>query len=115
LETGKAWASKELFRDLWHHRKQGVATRHLKDGYNWVIYANLELLWKVARTIREWLAIVVNYFFLGITNAVAEGTNSKIIAIKRKVGGYRNREKLEKRSILIVVDRISSHDNPGWP
>ena len=28
----------------------------------------------------------------GITNAVAEGLNSKIMSIKRRVGGYRNRE-----------------------
>jgi len=43
-------------------------------------------------TIEEGLANVVSYCTHGITNAVAEGINSKIMAIKRRVGGYRNRE-----------------------
>ena len=34
----------------------------------------------------------MSYCTLGITNAVAEGMNSKIMSIKRRVGGYRNRE-----------------------
>jgi transposase len=35
---------------------------------------------------------VVSYCSLGVTNAVAEGTNSKIMATNRRVGGHRNRE-----------------------
>lgn len=45
-----------------------------------------------ARTIKGRLANVVSYCTQGITNAVAEGMNSKIMSIKRRVGGYRNRE-----------------------
>ena len=47
---------------------------------------------KVARTIREHLANVVSFCTHGITNAVAEGINSKIQSIKRRVGRFRNRE-----------------------
>ncbi|WP_153559388.1 transposase [Roseimaritima sediminicola] len=47
---------------------------------------------KVARTIRERLPTVVSYCTHGITNVVAEGMNSKIMSIKRRVGGYRNPE-----------------------
>ena len=64
LEIGKAWAYKEMLRDLWHHDDAVSATSFFKDCY----------------------------CTLGITNAVSEGTNSKIISIKRRVGGYRNRE-----------------------
>ena len=92
LETGKAWAYKEMLRDLRHHEKPEVATHFLKDWYNRVIHTNLEPLKKVARTIKERLPNVVSYCSLGITNAVAEGINSKIMAIKRRVGGYRNRK-----------------------
>ncbi len=46
---------------------------------------------KVARTIKARLANVVSYCTHGITNGVAEGLN-KIMSIKRRVGGYRNRE-----------------------
>ncbi len=44
------------------------------------------------RTIKKRLADVVSYCTHGITNAVAEGVNSKIMAIKRRVGGYRNKQ-----------------------
>ena len=47
---------------------------------------------KVARTIKERLDNVVSYCKHHITNAVAEGINSKIMAIKRRVGGYRNKQ-----------------------
>lgn len=38
------------------------------------------------------LANVLTYCTHQITNAVAEGLNSKIMAIKRMAGGYRNKE-----------------------
>ncbi|MEO8497270.1 MAG: transposase [Planctomycetota bacterium] len=49
----------------------------------------------MARTIKARLENVVSYYTHGITNAVAEGMNSKIMSIKRRVGGYRNRENLQ--------------------
>lgn len=92
LETGKAWAYKEMLRDLWHHDSESAATASFKDWYSRVIHTKLSPLKKVAKTIRERLANVVSYCTHRITNAVAEGINSKIMAIKRRVGGYRNRE-----------------------
>ena len=92
LETGKAWAYKEMLRDLWHHGDASSATAYFKDWYKRVIHTKLTPLKKVARTIAERLANVVSYCTHGITNAVAEGMNSKIMSIKRRVGGYRNRE-----------------------
>ena len=50
---------------------------------------------KVARTIRDRLDNVVSYRTHGITNAVAEGINSKIQSVKRRVGGYRNKKNYE--------------------
>lgn len=90
LETGKAWAYKEMLRDVWHHGDAAAARAFFKDWYRRVIHTRLEPLKKVARTINERLANVVSYCTHGITNAVAEGINSKIMSIKRRVGGYRN-------------------------
>lgn len=90
LETGKAWAYKEMLRDLWHHDDAPSATDYFQDWYTRVIHTKLEPLKRVARTIKERLANVVSYCRHGITNAVAEGMNSKIMSIKRRVGGYRN-------------------------
>lgn len=92
LETGKAWAYKELLRDLWQHADAASATIYFQDWYRRVIHTKLEPLKKLARTIKERLANVVSYCTHGITNAVAEGMNSKIMSIKRRVGGFRNRE-----------------------
>jgi transposase len=92
LETGKAWAFKEMLRDLWHHDDALSATAYFKAWYKRVIHTKLEPLKTVARTIKERLANVVSYCTHGITNAVAEGMNSKIMSIKRRVGGFRNVE-----------------------
>jgi transposase len=92
LETGKAWAYKEMLRDLWNHDSAAAATDFFQDWYRRVIHTKLGPIKKLARTIKERLVNVVSYCTHGITNAVAEGINSKIMSIKRRVGGYRNRE-----------------------
>lgn len=92
LKTGKAWAYKEMLRDLWNHDDAASATAYFKDWYKRVIHTKLEPMKRVARAIKQRLPNVVSYCTHGITNAVAEGINSKIMAIKRRVGGYRNRE-----------------------
>ena len=92
LETGKARGYKELLRDLWDHDDAASATTYFKEWYQRVIHTKLEPMKKVARTIKERLANVVSYCTHEITNGVAEGINSKIMSIKRRVGGYRNRE-----------------------
>ncbi len=92
LETGKARAYKETLRDLWAHDTADQAAAFFKDRYRSVIHTKLKPMKKVARTIKERLVNVVSYCTHRITNAVAEGMNSKIMSIKRRVGGYRNPE-----------------------
>jgi transposase len=91
LQTGKAWAFKEMLRDLWSQDTATSATTYFKDWYNRVIHTRLAPLKTVARSIKERLTNVVSYCTHRITNAVAEGLNSKIMSIKRRVGGFRNR------------------------
>ncbi|QDU94688.1 Transposase [Lignipirellula cremea] len=95
LKTGKAWSYKEMLRDLWHHDDAAAATVYFQDWYQRVIHTNLTPLKKAARTIKQRLANVVSYCTHGITNAVAEGVNSKIMSIKRRVGGFRNIENFQ--------------------
>jgi transposase len=90
LETGKAWAYKEMLRDLWHHDDAASATDYFNDWYKRVIHTKLTPMKTVARSIKERLVNVVSYCTHRITNAVAEGMNSKIMSIKRRVGGFRN-------------------------
>lgn len=108
LETGKAWGYKELLRDLWNQSTAAAATRWFNDWYRSVIHTTLTPLKKVARTIRERLANVVSFCTHGITNAVAEGINSKIQSIKRRVGGFRNRENY-KNAIYFYCGGLDLH------
>jgi transposase len=57
-----------------------------------VIHTKLAPLKKVARMIKERLPNVVSYCTHRITDAVAECIHSKVMAIKRRVGGFRNVE-----------------------
>ena len=92
LQTGKAWAYREVLRDLWTQPDTQTAKQYFKDWYRSVIHTKLEPMKRVARTIKERLTNVVSYCKHKITNAVAEGINSKIMAIKTRVGGYRNKQ-----------------------
>ena len=90
LRTGKAWAYKEMLRELWNQDDAASATAYFKQWYRRVIHTKLAPLKKLARTIQLRLGQVVNYCTHRITNGVAEGLNSKIMSIKRRVGGFRN-------------------------
>lgn len=92
LKTSNAWFYKESLRELWEQETVAEATSFFKEWYRRVIHTKLEPMKKVAKTIKSRLANVVSYCLYPITNAVAEGINSKIQSIKRRVGGYRNRQ-----------------------
>ena len=47
---------------------------------------------KLSRVLKKQINIIVTYCTHGITKAVAEGINSKIMSIKRRAVGYRNVE-----------------------
>lgn len=108
LQTGKAWAYKEMLRDLWSQDDAASATDYFRDWYKRVIHTKLEPMKAVARTIKERLENVVSYCRHGITNAVAEGINSKIMSIKRRVGGYRNRHNF-KTAIFFYCGGLRLH------
>ena len=92
LITGKAWGFKEMLRDLWDQDSATAATNFFNEWYKRVIHTRLEPMKTVARSIKERLVNVVSYCTHHITNGVAEGLNSKIMSIKRRVGGFRNRQ-----------------------
>ncbi len=108
LETGKACGFKKLIRDLWNHDSILEAKAFFDDSFRRVIRTNLTPLKKVARTTKERLSNVSNYCLLEITNAVAEGLNSNIMSIKRRVGGFRNRENF-KTAILFYCGGPDLH------
>jgi transposase len=92
LQTSRAWAIKETLRELWDYRSVGWARRFFRQWYDWAVRSKLEPVRAVAAMLQRRLEQVLNYCKHEITNAVAEGLNSKIMAIKRRACGYRNKE-----------------------
>ncbi len=92
LKSARAWALKESLRRLWSYRSVGWARKYFASWYAWAIRSRLEPMRRVARMIRGRLEQVLNYCRHGVSNAVAEGLNSKITAIKSKACGFRTPE-----------------------
>jgi len=90
LKVARAWAIKELFRDFWSYTYAGCARRHFNQWYSWAIRSRLEPIKAKARMIKNHLPNILTYFKHPITNAVAEGLNSKIQTVKSNARGYRS-------------------------
>ena len=92
LKTSRAWAIKENLRHFWEYKRRGWAMRHWKSWYFWATHSRLKPIIGAARTLKRHLAGLLSYFAHPITNAGAEGLNSRIQAIRVSARGYRNRE-----------------------
>jgi transposase len=93
LRTGRAWAIKESLAALWHYQRPGWALQFYKQWFFWATHSRLKAVIDVAYMIKRHLYGVLNYFSAArITNAAAEGLNSKIQTIKKMAYGFRNKE-----------------------
>lgn len=95
-KTARAWALKETAMDAWRYRSRHWARKVLKRWYNWAIRSRLEPMRKVARMIKRRMEGLVNAIYHGVTNARAEGINSRIQWIKYTARGFRNRERFRR-------------------
>ena len=92
LKTGRAWAIKESLRHFWEYVQRGWALRHWNKWYFWATHSRLAPIIDAARTLKRHEAGLLSYFAHPITNAGAEGLNSRVQAIRVSARGYRNRE-----------------------
>ncbi|MEX1073547.1 MAG: ISL3 family transposase [Burkholderiales bacterium] len=92
LKTGRAWAIKESLREFWKMPTREQALAHWKHWYRWATHSRLKPVIKTAKNIQHKLHNVLTYFTHRITNAVAEGLNSKIQTIKKAAYGFRSFE-----------------------
>ena len=92
LKTGKAWAIKEALRKLWDYSYPARADAFFSRWYFWATHSRLKPIIAAAKTIKRHLPNVLTYFKHRITNALAEGLNSKIQMVKEMACGFRNRE-----------------------
>jgi transposase len=92
LKTGRAWALKESLRPFWDYTYPKWAERFFSQWYYWATHSRLAPMVKAAKTLKQHLPNILTYFKHRITNAVAEGLNSKIQKVKHMACGFRNRE-----------------------
>ena len=92
LRTARAWALKESLREMWDSRTLPGARRFWKHWYFWATHSCLAPMIEKAKLLARHLPNILTYFTHRITNAVAEGLNSKIATIQKRACGYRNRE-----------------------
>jgi len=90
LRTSRAWAIKEMFRRFWNYRYEGSARKFFKQWFGWASRSQLKPIIKVAKMIGNHFEKIITYLRYPITNAVAEGLNSKIQTIKANARGFRS-------------------------
>ena len=90
LKVARAWAIKELFRGFWSYRYKGCAERFFNSWYSWAIRSQLPPIKQKAKMIKSHLKNILTYFKHRISNAAAEGLNSKIQTVKSNARGYRS-------------------------
>ena len=100
LPTGRAWAIKEQFRHFWEYTYQGSATKFFNRWYAWAIRSRLSPIKEKAKMLKTHVEGLLNYFKHRITNAMAEGFNSKIQQIKSSARGFRKFENYRTRILF---------------
>lgn len=93
LQTARAWALKEFALRLWHYMRRGWAARAWRAWLGWALRCRLPPMRKAAETIRKYLWGILTAITSGVTNALTEGMNARIQALKRRACGYRNRDR----------------------
>lgn len=94
LKTSRAWAIKENIRHLWRYKSPAWAEKHWRKWYFWATHSRLEPIKKAAKTLKNHLYGIMNFFKHRITNATAEGINSRIETLLKTACGFRNKSRL---------------------
>jgi transposase len=99
-ELHRAYLLKEDFR-RWYHPKSKVEARlELKAWVRDVAENGPREYKELLPMLTDWREEILNYFEFGLTNAFAEGKNTRTKAIQRQAFGYRNLDNLNLRILL---------------
>jgi transposase len=112
LKTARAWAIKELLRDLWECPTGEDAQAFHARWHGWATRCQLTPVRKVAAMVKSHLHNILTYYTHRITNAVSEGLNSAIQTIKKRAGGYRNVENF-KTAIYFHCGGLDLYPSPS--
>lgn len=90
LHTSKAWQVKENFAMFWEQPDQARALRFFEQWEKQALKLKFPQVTTLVKTLRRYLPGLLAYQLYRITNAISEGFNSKIQAIKAAARGFRN-------------------------
>jgi len=90
LRTARAWCLKDYFRWFWEYPDAMSAKEFFDEWYAWAIRSRLQPVKRVARMLKSRLKNILSWFRHPISNATAEGFNSRIQLIKSNARGFRN-------------------------
>lgn len=90
LKTSRAWAIRELFRGFWDQPGPYTGRKFFERWYSWAVRCRLKPVVKVAKMLKKHLDRIATWFDHRITNAMAEGFNSRIQSLKAAARGFRN-------------------------
>jgi len=105
LAVGRAWNRKELFRHFWSYRYEGSARKFFNKWYFSATHSRLKPVIDVAKMLKRHIENILTYIKHRITNAFAEGINSRIQHIKATARGFRNFENY-RISILFYCGKL---------
>jgi transposase len=100
LRTAKAWAYKEQMVEFWQQPDADAGHAFFQQWYRSVMHSRLPKMKKVAKSLKAHLGGLLTYFKHRITNALTEGFNSKIQAIKADARGLRRFENYRTRILF---------------
>ena len=100
LKTARAWYHKETFVEFWAQPNAASAMKFFREWFGAARRSKLEPIKKTALTLQSHLHGLLNYFLHPITNAISEGFNSKIQAIKADARGFRRFENYRYRILF---------------
>jgi transposase len=92
LKTGKAWGLKEMFSCFWRSRDKDFAAADFDFWHAQVLRSGLRPMIRAAATLKKHLGGLLAWFDCRIDNAMSEGYNSVIQALKSAARGFRNFE-----------------------
>lgn len=107
-KTARAWKVKELFRSFWACADDVEAASFFRDWYREAMATRLEPVKKVARMFKRHWANIVTYFRHHLSNAHAEGINSRIQHLIQQACGFRNRTRF-KREVMFHLGGLDLH------
>jgi transposase len=101
-KTSRAWYHRIMFTEFWEHPDAAGGGEFFKRWFMHAVRSKLPPVVKAARTLKRHLPGLLNYFSHRITNALSEGLNSRIQAVKAAARGFHGFDAFRTRILFFL-------------